>query len=359
LPLIDAVRAILATTIAWHHFALYGPLADEVPEAVAAAFYWLKNYRWAVQAFFVISGYVLARTMSPRVWNTAQVGRFVLRRYCRLGIPYLATILLAIAACALARPTLAENVIGPPPTFPQIAAHMAFLQDILGFPSLSAGLWFVCIDFQLGLMYVGLLLLRDLGSRWSGRAPGEAATALLLVLGSALAGSSLFYFNLDDRFDVWGVYYFANFFLGVMIYHALQGNRRRAAAFAAYIALIVAALAWQWRWRLAVALATGLMLFASGKTGLLERWPRSRVIAYLGLTSFSLFLVHYPVLIVVETIWVHSDWLTPGAACTGLVIAYAVSLLAAALFFRFIEAPAAMLGHRIPYQAPQPLVIQR
>ncbi len=342
----------MATTIAWHHFVLYGPLAEEVPETVAAGFYWLKNYRWAVQAFFVISGYVLARTMSPRVWNTAQVGRFVLRRYCRLGIPYLATIMLAIAACALARPTLAESVIGPPPTPPQIVAHVAFLQDILGYPSLSAGLWFVCIEFQLGLMYVGLLLLRDLGSRWSGRATGEAATALLLVLGSALAGASLFYFNLHDRFDVWGIYYFANFFLGVMVYHALQENRGRRGAFVAYVALIVAALAWQWRWRLAVALVTGLLLFASGRTGLLERWPRNRVIAYLGLTSFSLFLVHYPVLIVVEAIWVESNWLTPAAACAGLITAYAASLLAAAVFFRCIEAPAANLGHRIPYQPP-------
>ena len=40
-------------------------------------------------------------------------------------------------------------------------AHVFLLEDILGYESLSAGFWFVAIDYQLGLLYVAILYLRD------------------------------------------------------------------------------------------------------------------------------------------------------------------------------------------------------
>jgi hypothetical protein len=36
-----------------------------------------------------------------------------------------------------------------------------------------------------------------------------------------------------------------------------------------------------------------LMLAFAGRCGLLERWPKSRLIAYLGQISYSVFLVHF------------------------------------------------------------------
>ena len=161
LPLVDAIRAVLATTIAWHHFFLYGPLADPLAASENGWLAWLLNYRWIVPAFFVISGFVMARSMLHGEWRLRQLGIFVVHRYCRLGLPYLAAIALAIVAATIARGDLSDDVVGPVPTGPQLLAHALLLQDILGYPALSAGLWFVCIDFQLSLLLAVLLVVRD------------------------------------------------------------------------------------------------------------------------------------------------------------------------------------------------------
>jgi peptidoglycan/LPS O-acetylase OafA/YrhL len=125
------LRAVLSTTIAWHHFVLYSSLI-EPPPALAEAVYGLRNYRWIAQAFFVVGGYVMARSMSARTWNGRQAVEFVLARYLRLGVPYLAAVALAIGVSAWGRGVLSESVVGPPPTATQLLAHLFFLQDIFG-----------------------------------------------------------------------------------------------------------------------------------------------------------------------------------------------------------------------------------
>lgn len=345
LPFIDALRAVIATLVVWHHFALYGPLwtwASSEPGRVVG---WLRDYRGVVQVFFVISGFVMARVMSPRTWNARHAGLFIVRRYCRLGLPYLAAITLAVAACGSARGWLSESVIGPPPTLDRILAHVVFLQDILGYDSLSAGLWFVCIDFQLGLIYVGMLYMRDAIARIGKREQGECSVSIVMLLGWGLAAASLFVFNVNERFDVWGIYFFGQFFTGVMVHHALRRPGLKL-LFWFYLLMMTAALVYCWRSRLAISLAAGLMLFWAGQRGLLERWPTSRVISYLGQTSYSLFLVHFPVLVVVSTTWLRLDQTSVSDARIGLVTAYVASLAIADLFYRAIEAPAARLSHR-------------
>jgi peptidoglycan/LPS O-acetylase OafA/YrhL len=95
-----------------------------------------------------------------------------------------------------------------------------------------------------------------------------------------------------------------------------------------------------------MSLAAGLMLFLGGKLGLMDRWPSSRLINNLGRTSYSLFLIHYPVLIIVTTWWVAFDWSSPRQADAGLVVSYVASLVAAEMFFRTVEVPAVQLSRQ-------------
>ncbi len=341
LHFVDALRAAVAQMVVWHHFALYGPLSDWAIPRTEWLLDWMRNYRWAVQVFFIISGYLFERSLAPRTWNLSRVGWFLLRRYCRLGLPYLAAIAMAVAASAYGRGWLPDTVVGAPPTLAQVAAHVVFLQDILGYESLSAGLWFVCIEFQLGIVYIALLWARDLlggtSTRWRG---------LPLFVGWALALASLFYFNVHERFDVWATYFFAHFFLGVMVYRALE-RRRDVPMFWLYVLAEFAALAYDWRWRLVTALAAGLLLYAAGRLRLIARWPKNRVIAYLGRTSYSLFLVHFPVLVVVTTMCLQLGGTSQRAAEVALAAAYLASLATADAFYRAVERPTARLSKRI------------
>jgi peptidoglycan/LPS O-acetylase OafA/YrhL len=345
LPLVDALRALAATLVAWHHFGLYGLQSTRIPPALDQLLDPLRIYGWAAQVFFVLGGFVAARSMSRRTWNCRQVGWFSVGRYCRLGLPYLAAIALALAACAIGRGWVTECVLGRSPTLAQIIAHVVFLQDILGYESLSAGLWFVCIDFQLGLLFVAMLFLRDALARLFGRDEGEQSTVVLILVGWALAAPSLFFFNVHEDLDVWAIYFFGQFFLGVMVYHGLKSSRMTI-LWGIYALMVTAALVYNWRWRLATSLLTGLVLFLGGKFGLMERWPASRVVSYLGRTSYSLFLIHFPVLVLVLTLWARFDWTSPWAAMTALVVAYIASLMAADIFYRAIEAPAARSSRR-------------
>jgi peptidoglycan/LPS O-acetylase OafA/YrhL len=341
LAFLDALRAIVATLVTWHHFERYGPLwglADPEPGLLAL---WVQECRWAIQVFFIISGFVLALSMSRHTWNARAAVRHVVRRYVRLGLPYLAAMALAIAAAATARGHLSEEVIGTPPTIEQVLAHVAFLQDILGYPSLSAGLWFVAIEFQLGLMYLAILLARDVVVRFV----SIDRDYVCLALGWPVALVSLFYFNVDESFDAWGIYFFAQFFTGVVVYHALQRRDLRY-QFGLYAAVVSVALVYVWRWRLAGSLLAGVMVYVAGRRDFLARWPDNRLIDYLGRTSYSLFLVHYPVLLAVTTVWLTFDWTSRQGAAIGLVVAYLSSLASAELFFRWVEAPTAAWSRR-------------
>jgi peptidoglycan/LPS O-acetylase OafA/YrhL len=292
-----------------------------------------------------VSGFILAGSMSKKIWDRQRVGHFLAQRYCRLAIPYLAAAAIAMCASAFARDWIDENVIGSVPTVDQLAAHLVFMQDILGYESLSAGLWFVCISFQLTVLYLLGLFVRDaivhrtsreVRKRW-GWVPNAMAWLLSLL--------SLFYFNRDASWEGWAVFFFGQFFLGVLVHHALQ-DRRAEKSLLIYFLVIGLALAVEWRPRLVLALVTGLVLYASGKFGALGRWPRSRVMAFFGRISYSLFLIHFPVLVFVATVWAQHDWTSPEAAVAGLVVAGVASVAAATLFYRFVEEPAMRLSRR-------------
>ncbi|HEY2826561.1 MAG TPA: acyltransferase [Pirellulales bacterium] len=344
--MIDGLRGIAAMAIAWHHFAQYWPLSDSAQPVLTDLLTLVHDYARVAQVFFVIGGFVMARSMSRRRWTGSEVGRFVLYRYCRLGLPYLAVIGLAIGACAVGRGYLPEELVGAPPTLPQVLAHAVFLQDILGYGSLSAGLWFVCINFQLGLMYALILWMRDTVSGHQGAKCSRWRRDASLAMGFVLSATSLFYFNLNERWSIWCVYFFAEFFLGVLAQLALQNATTRK-WFGWYVLLMATGIAFQWRWRLVTSLGVGLLLYFSERLEVRQQWSTSGIISRLGRISYSLFLIHFPVFIIVASIWLRFEWGTPWQTLVGLGIAFIASLIAAEAFYRLVEESAARLSRAL------------
>ncbi len=328
---IQVLRASAALIIVFHHFALYAPLNEWAAPLIGDLLDWLANYARATQVFFVVGGYVAARTLSRREWTFGACLRFGLARYCRLGLPMLAVLLMVIPIYAFARGWVSDEVIGAPVDLAQFLAHLFLLQDILGYEPLSAGLWFVCINFQLSMGFVlGLAAQR----RW---APGGEGLFASLSWGGSLC--SLFYFNLDPAWDDWAIYFLPYFFLGVLVYRAVHLGRRGELLL--FQALLVLALMASWRWRLVIAMLFAMVLFVAERSGLGQRWPRNAWLASLGEISFSLFLVHFPVLVLVGALWARLGWDSPEAALLGLLCAFIGSLVSAAVFHRWVEKPAA------------------
>lgn len=337
ISLITLLRAVAAITILWHHYAIYPPLRDWAAPHLSDTLDWLQEHARTTQIFFVIGGYVLARSLAHHQWTLRGVSAFVASRYLRLGIPYIALIAMTIPVLTLARGWVPDEVLGQPVSLPQFLAHLFFLQGLLGYEQLSAGLWFVCINFQICLVYVALLWIRDAGFQRTVDACG--------ILGWGISIASLFHFNLDEQWDNCFLYFFPYFFFGVVIQRSREGIGLKA-EFWLFLLLLLAAMLYEWRWRLGIASAVGLIVFLAETTGRNRLPLKFALIRRLGDISYSLFLVHFPVLLLVSTLWAKLDWTGPTEAVIGLFAAFGASIVAAEIFFRFIETPSALAGRK-------------
>jgi peptidoglycan/LPS O-acetylase OafA/YrhL len=321
LPLVDALKVVAAQAIVWHHIAFYGPMSDHAAALAPALFDALARHaRIAVQIFLVVGGYLAARQLAPQGrWIAgAAAGPLVGRRYLRLVAPYASMLLFAILAAALARTWITHDSIPALPTLTQLLAHLLLLQDLLGIDALSAGVWYVAIDFQLYVLLVGVLVL---AARLSPRAAPWMVTALVAL--------SLLVINRDARWDIVAPYFFGAYGLGVLA--AWHRPTVRWPLWAA-AALVVIALAVEWRSRIALAGVTALALALWAGRG-----SPSRALAYWADRSYALFLIHFPVLLLVNAAFTRWAPPTPGVQMAGVLLAWLASLAATVLFHRAVE----------------------
>jgi len=338
---IDALKLIGSQLIVLHHFAAYGPLADAMSHAAPHLSAWLYGYaRMAVQVFLVLGGYLAARNLAPE--GQIRIGspwRTLWRRYQRLVLPFVAALLLAVAAAMLARHWLSDDFIPAAPTLGQTLSHALLLHGVLGQESLSAGVWYVAIDFQL---FALMTLLLWLGQRrlW----------AVLLVLGLVLA--SLFFFNRHEDWDNWAIYFFGAYGMGALAYWV--GSSRHPGKLIGLLALAgLLALVLDFRGRIALALVVALLLALvqwRDHTRLLQSAmpaPLARAVGLLGQSSYALFLIHFPVLMLGNALFAHLQLSNSVAAMGVLLASWAICLALALLFQRWVEAPLSRLvGYR-------------
>ncbi|HEX7670329.1 MAG TPA: acyltransferase family protein, partial [Polyangiaceae bacterium] len=97
LPFVDFLRGVAALLIVAHHLAFYGPLSNVAYPLVPAAVDWFSDYaRMAVHAFLVIGGFGTARRLAkPPAIGTRELASHLWARYRRVGLPYLAALVLA------------------------------------------------------------------------------------------------------------------------------------------------------------------------------------------------------------------------------------------------------------------------
>lgn len=334
IPLVDTIKALSAQFIVLHHLAWYGPMSDMAANHSATLdgiLDWLAAHgRYAVAAFLAMSGYLAAQTLSPRGLAGKPPLHLILQRYARLVGPYAIALLLAVACAALARRWMTHESIGAPPAFGQFVAHLFLLHDLLDFEALSAGVWYIAIDFQLYAMLVGLLWL-------AGRLPRRPAGADFygVVLVSAVALLSLFAFNRDEDWDATALYFFGTYALGVGVgWAARTSHPYRLLLLLAVVGIL--ALAVEFRPRIAVALIVALLLGAGHhhlRSGGIRLWSA------FGNASYALFLVHFPVCLLVNAAFHRFAPHDPDLNALGLLVAWLASNVAAFVFYRQVEIP--------------------
>ena len=350
LPFIDALKAVGSQLIVLHHLAFYGPMSDWTHQLAPGLVGWFSQHaRMAVQIFLVVAGFLAARSLAPDGCLCSERPLALLwQRFVRVSLPLMAALLLAMVCTAIASEWMAHDSLPAPPTLWQFVAHALLVHSLLGVDSLSAGVWYVAIDVQLFALLLGLLWL---GRRWGVVAP-------LLVVSMVLA--SLFHFNRDSGWDNWALYFFGAYGLGALAFWVSRVDAGRSAPvwLAAMVLLTLLSLALDWRTRIALALGVALALAWAHRSGWLFTWPRSRVLGYLGRISYGVFLLNFPVALVVNAAFTRHASIDAGVQTLGLLVAWLACNLAGAAFHHGVEQRLGRLGRsRRPDERGQALAV--
>jgi peptidoglycan/LPS O-acetylase OafA/YrhL len=304
---VNLLKAVAAQLIVLHHLAFYGPMTDHARLLLPSLVGWLDQYgRIAVQVFLVIGGFLAAKSLAPQGYaGPGNPLTAAWRRYVKLMPPFMAAMLLAVAASALARQWMDHDSISGPASVAQLGAHALLLHDVLGVEALSAGAWYVAIDFQL-YAFTGLLLW-TCGRIAARRGAGRPLPWLLLA---------------------WWA----------------SDPARRPAAAAALLAMMVAptmlALGLEFRSRIAVAMVVACLLILFGRARTVASAESGwALVNYVGRISYSIFLVHFPVCLVVNAFFTRFVAPQPAVQAFGAVLAWAASVAAGAAFCRWVEQP--------------------
>lgn len=340
---VNLIKALAAQLIVLHHLAFYGPMSDYAHPLMPAFIEWLDTYgRIAVQAFLVIGGFLAAKSLSPQGLPGLEnpLGK-IWRRYVKLAPPFVAAMLLAVGASAWADFWMDHDSISAPPDMMQFTAHALLLHDVLDHEALSAGAWYVAIDFQ--LFALATLLFSLSGSL----APERTRAWLMPAVVVSGVTASLLFFNRDADWDMWAPYFFGSYGMGMLAWWSSDPARSRPAATLLLAMLLLpalAALAIDFRSRIAVALAVAYLLALLGRARMTHSsWALARM-NDMARISYSVFLIHFPVCLVVNAAFVRFIPALPHWQALGMLLAWIVSLAAGAIFYRWVEAP---LGRKL------------
>jgi peptidoglycan/LPS O-acetylase OafA/YrhL len=305
---VDVLKVVAAQFIVWHHFSAYGPMADTMTLVWPHLMEWLYRYaRLAVQVFLVVGGYLAAQSVMHKPIQNPFIR--IAKRYLRLVPFYVFALALISLAVAMSRNTIHADWLPNEPTMWQFLAHGLLLHDILSIEALSSGAWYVAIDFQL---YV-LLMLICFGLQTQTNQLLSIAVALLCV-------ASMWQFNRVDDLDIWAIYFFAAYGLGVLAAWAKR-SALETKVFWLTALLGLGALWVEYRTRLSLALLTAIWLVIKPK-GVVHWTPLKRVIHRLSNSAYVLFLTHFGVIVLFSDMWNKSHFYDPSMALILTIFAW-------------------------------------
>lgn len=340
---LDGIRGLAALFVVLHHcwlMAFPGFPADNGPVWLG----WLAYGHFAVVAFIVLSGFSLAVSPARSGWRLSSLRRFGRRRAWRILPPYWAALVYSLVIAWTLVPQPGEGV----PTGKSVLMYGLLLQDVSGSPSPNGAFWSIAVEAQLYFFFpLMLLILRRAG------AAVLLVTVTALVAPIGLLAPSLSLVAKLMRFTPQFAVLFA---VGVVAAGVTTAGPRwqrvrwdwltLLATIPVIVLLAVRGLVWtagNFFWvDLALGPAIGLLLVsvATGRPAAGVRLLDTRPIRSLGSFSYSLYLVHAPIVVVVseKVVTPHLGHGLRAFAVT-LALAVPVSLLVARLFAAVFEIP--------------------
>ncbi|EHR01340.1 acyltransferase family protein [Bradyrhizobium sp. WSM471] len=262
--LIDALRGIAALSVLFFHAFAGGHtplLHDRLPNLVQ----WPLNHgNLGVSVFFVLSGFVISHSLLSVDLTRGMAARFMLRRSLRLDPSYW---------FAIAVGCVAVLIKGEPPfTAMQIGAHLLYAQDLLDMPAIATVFWTLCLEMQFYVVFALLLLCKS-------RNTLIAAFVLSIPL---------------SQFAIWNGLFttqWYGFLLGVVTYVSWK-DRSRFGWFLAYAGCLAVLAFTGHDLFMSACVGTACFILLLGHCGKLETYGNWGALQFLGMISYSLYLIH-------------------------------------------------------------------
>jgi peptidoglycan/LPS O-acetylase OafA/YrhL len=352
---VEGLRAAAALTVYVNHAYAqsWSPAQDQYPKgALRLLTYSLVTGHLAVSVFIVISGFCLALpVVAASDYLRGGVREFMKRRARRILPPYYAALALSLALIATIIGDKTGSVWDVPilVTWQGVVSHLLLLQDLFGTGSINYVLWSIAVEWQLYFLFPLLV--------WALRRYG----VWLTVLAALLIGYAVRFGFDHTRVERANPHYLGLFALGMLGAYIAQSERpefQKARQldiwrWAALLALIaVVALCGYWgvpeaRRRfheldiLVGIMALGSLVHSSRRdTNALHRVLSWKPIVLIGTFSYSLYLLHAPLLQVLWKFTLRPLGL-PGTTMFALLMTLGLVLILAFSygFFRIFEAP--------------------
>lgn len=346
---LDGMRGVAALWVVVYHTWTGGhidSLYDALPRWVSASVFergWL-----GVPVFFMLSGFVIPFSQQNRPDETFDPAHFMHRRWRRLSPPYYAAIAATIFV-GLAEEQI-RDVFFDMPSVLDIAAHLAYLQDLTDQPRIGVFFWTLAIEMQFYVVFAAMKWL-------AGRLPwAHAADALLAA---ALVVSLAWPFGLTTAGDGRGVFV-AHWFLFLAGWAIFESTRKpywRLPAVGYVALLVIAAFTSATDERVAAGAVTGILLltFVSVSSSPPERLLASPPSLFLGRISYSIYLIHPAV--AGGAFWLAFKVFDP-ATTSGELVAFllvtTLQVIVAVVFYELFEKPSIQWSRSLRKKEPLP-----
>lgn len=343
---IDTLRALAIGLVLAHHLYAYGGISIPYLDHNGGLL--------GVQLFFLISGYLIVQSAQKYSLHV-----FALHRFFRIFPPYLVALLVFGLGSYVLAPSYRNAMNALAPYFLLNVANLQLLHpaSVLMLDPLHVG-WSLTVEL---VWY----LLAPLSVWWCGGAPGARRRWLVLLLTSMVVGSVWVFAASRGMLSGWYSGMFATiglpmdarvrhgvvdnappaqmmFFVMGACLHVFRAELARLPAWPLWL-VAAAVLLFVPQWNVALQLfpnpLTGMGLAAlflwvvrSGYGDALTQW--------LAKVSYSLYLVHAPILLAV---FYQLKW----TGALGLVTSALLMSLGAELGWRWVEKPSQALGKRL------------
>jgi peptidoglycan/LPS O-acetylase OafA/YrhL len=326
MPALTGLRFLMALWVVLHHLTGHGQSLEAAVLRLPFPIYTFIRGGYEVPTtFFVLSGFMLARSHLSTVWSRRNLLRYGLSRVARI-YPVYALSLAIVAPFILADQTPSKGRL--------VAVHGLLIQGWLGPLSVNwnTPAWTLSCEMFFYLAFP-LVAVAFQGSGW-GKTLAAAVVACCLTRVLWAAGVS------DGTKPL---VHLADFLMGIAAscaYDLLVRHGRPPAGMWLYLPAAAAAavlLAWPQVLPRPIDLNSALrplnaaLLVGLGLGGgLAARALSSRLIVYLGKSSYAIYLLHIPIM------WWYCRWSKGFSAPLYIALVIGISVLV----YRFIEEPA-------------------